>query len=186
MPPKVLVGPNIPAVDDLDFGESVPNETNSTCPSVNHASEGMDTASPEVKDWMDKKGVPDKYRDGTLGKDGGGGFLKGQTTTKVIPKGTKVFRTCGQTVIKGAVKGARADGGWWSLAEAADPVRDMALPPENPASNQVVGETTQDIEVLAGPGAPRCSNKPGGPEQIFTGLGPKGEGPMEMGLIKPL
>jgi hypothetical protein len=130
----------------------------SDCTSVNGKSESWDTASDEVKKWFTDRKVPDQYRNSTLGKDGGGGFIQGSTKVTKIPKGTIVFRWYG---------GASVPlGAWWFRHPVQDPIRDAALPPHATAKHMLVCRTKEDLEVLSGPGAPRCSNKPGGPEQL--------------------
>ena len=148
-------------------------------------SDGVGTATPEAKAWLSKN-TPKSYWDATLGKNGGGGFLAGQTVTKIIPKGTRVFRACGNVLdaAGNAVAGARVDGAWWSPAASTDPIRDLALPSNNPATNVVEAELAHDVEVLAGPGAPRCSTKPGGPEQFCLPFEPIKNGMLNVVSVK--
>lgn len=145
-----------PAVGDP--GGGLPDEHDETCPSPTHASESVDTASDEVKDFLRRK-VPEPYWNRTLGADGGGGFLRGQAAITTLPKGTQLIRYWG-----GA---APQMGCWWSRFPALSPISELALPPGCPGSQQVIGTLKEDTEVIIGPGAPRCTNKPGGTEQIY-------------------
>ena len=133
---------------------------NSKCPSPSCKSESVSTASPKVLDWLrkhDPRGT--KAYNRILGKNGGGGFIQGATTVITLKKGTKIVRYWGGD--------APEVGGWWARRGAQNPIRDMALPPNNTALNKATGELKHDVEVLSGPGAPRCSNKPGGPKQYY-------------------
>jgi hypothetical protein len=138
-----------------------PDTKSPECPSPNHQSQKLDTAPPEVKDWLnrnDKRG-PAAHK-GTLGEEGGGGFKEGTSRTRTIKKGTKVKRWGGGK--------ATQNGGWWfeESTPVVDPISEGALPPGNDASEYYEGEVIEDVEVLEGEGAPRCSNKPGGPTQL--------------------
>ena len=60
-------------------------------------------------------------------------------------------------------------GGWWFEAPLqGDPRVYAALPSFSKAAYMVKAHTKEEIQVLYGIGAPRCSNKPGGPEQILV------------------
>lgn len=131
------------------------------CRRKNSKSESTKNASSSVLKWLKKNdGRGPAAYNRILGDDGGGGFLKGSTKVQTLKKGTKVFRYCGSK--------AAEMGGWWAPSPAGNPIRDLALPPGNAATNMVAGELKHDVQVLSGPGAPRCSNKPGGPSQFYV------------------
>lgn len=138
----------------------LPNLTDATCPSPNHRSESTTTCSPAVNQWFVNKQVPVPRRDESLGIDGGGGFLRSKTTVKRLPAGTLLYRYVDSATWPW--------GGWWFLKPlSGNPCAEAALPETSAASVMVQARLKKDIEVLYGPGAPRCSNKPGGPEQVL-------------------
>lgn len=161
------------------------DKRSSKCKSVNSKSESTKTASPETKDWLNRN-TPPQFHNGTLGFKGGGGFLRGGSTTTWLQPGTTIVRYYGDIVTKsGAIRaGARLDGAWWSPAPLRDPIRGNALPPQNSARKMATAKVVKRTEVLTGPGAPRCSNKPGGPQQYCFALGPGGRGPAAQGVIR--
>jgi len=143
------------------------NVLDETCPSANWRSESYETASPEVKAWLntyitparryDAKSNKDYYND-TLGFQGGGGFLQTTTRVTVIHRGATLCRFH---------DGNLANGCWWFReAMDGDPVVYAALPPDSDPKEMVMCQTDEDIEALEGIGAPRCSSKPGGPIQL--------------------
>ncbi|MBI2901640.1 MAG: DUF4150 domain-containing protein [Planctomycetes bacterium] len=148
--------------------EKTKNEFGDDCQGENGKSESYDTASDDVKKHCrdtDKRG-PSAW-DGKLGKNGGGGFVEGSAKVEVIPKGTIVYRWFG---------GASSPmGGWWFKHPIQDPIRDAALPEGTTADHMVPAELKQDMEAVTGPGAPRCTNKPGGPSQICFPRPPGGK-----------
>lgn len=139
----------------------LPNDTDGSCPSDNHRSESTSTCSPQVTAWFDRKGVAQGYRDGTLGHHGGGGFERGKTAVRNLFAGTKLYRYVDSATWP--------YGAWWFLQPLdGDPRVLAALPTDSSASVMVQSRLKRDVDVLYGPGAPRCSNKPGGPEQVFV------------------
>jgi hypothetical protein len=129
------------------------------CPSANYRSESMESASEDVKEWLSlEENCKEKYRKSTLGIKKGGGFLKGSTRVVTISKGTLLYRYCTVGYEKGS----------WQLILPleGDPRAFAALPEDSPATYVVVSEAPENTEALIGIGAPRCSNKPGGPIQI--------------------
>jgi len=149
----------------------MPDETDdkkpvSRCPRANFNSESMKTASPEVRAWMEEQHVAVHRRDGILGADGGGGFARYQTRTGTIKKDTVIWRYFDDE--------CNPVGAWWfSQPLAGDPRVFAALPTSSRGTFVVKGIAKRDIPILVGPGAPRCSNKPGGPEQIFMASPPR-------------
>lgn len=141
----------------------VPNDVSETCPALNWRSENTKTCVPEVLDWFDRKHVPDDqndYRNKTLGGNGGGGFLTTTTRVRLLSKGTRLYRYVNDA--------SQPYGGWWFLKPLqGDPRVYAALPEDSYATEMVQATCASDVDVLYGLGAPRCSNKPGGPEQIF-------------------
>lgn len=143
--------------DELDPEDS---RDPAACTAPNTFSESMETAVPEVRAWMIEN-VPETYRDQTLGRVGGGGFLTGTARLIELPKGLRMVRAYGNK--SGAL------GCWWSLYPyAGDPRVTAALPQANSAEANAVGVVRRDTTGLIGIGAPRCSNKPGGPPQIWV------------------
>ena len=143
------------------------NVLDETCPSANWRSESYETASPEVREWLDKyitkkyrydpKSGTDYYND-TLGFAAGGGFLQTTTRVAVLAKGSTLCRFH---------DGKGADGSWWFREPIeGDPVVYAALPPGSDPKEMVMCRVNEEVEVLEGIGAPRCSNKPGGPVQL--------------------
>jgi hypothetical protein len=141
--------------------KKMPNETDSKrCPSSNFRSESTATARPNVNEWLDQQGVAQGRRDGILGYDDGGGFLCEQTRTGVLKKGSVIWRYVDE--------GGNPVGAWWfEHPLEGDPRVFAALPPGSKGTFLVKGKAKENIPILYGPGAPRCSNKPGGPVQIF-------------------
>jgi hypothetical protein len=150
--------------------KEMPDETDKKrCPSANYISESTDTAIEKVRDFLDKYvrlDVADpaerkKYWDEDLGKTGGGGFLRYHTRTATIKEGTVLWRYINY-------EKSNPVGSWWFRHPLeGDPRVFAALPKDSRGTYLVKGRARKDIEVLIGPGAPRCSNKPGGPEQIY-------------------
>jgi hypothetical protein len=162
-------------------GQALPNAPlDKACPAYNWRSESHKTASPEVIRWLkdpEKEGrtQPDEF-DKVLGFNGGGGFLVSSTRITLLPKGTILFR------YYDAAGNASNSGGWWTAQlVVGDPRQTMALPPPEPTwwnSAQSLARTRLgfDITALTGIGAPRCSNKPGGPQQWFISWGDRKKG----------
>ena len=157
-------GSDIPMPDDITSSEA--------CDAVNCRSESVATAKPEVIAWFDKHLKKRETAQGNdrweqdLGHEGGGGFLRGTTRVATLPKGTTVYRYYGPT--QNASWVSRPLGRWCSPSPIeGDPRVESALPPENGAYKMVRGEITKECDVLIGLGAPRCSNKPGGPVQYL-------------------
>ena len=145
--------------------EGLPDELAESCPSVNWRSEDVSTASPEVHAWL-QKNMSTRYRgtrDGwnyTLGSLDGGGFIAGTARVVILSKNTPLWRFYGGD--------AGPYGGWWSHeAYRGDPREFSALPPGCTGEHLVQGVAQENIEVLEGLGAPRCTNKPGGPAQLY-------------------
>ena len=137
------------------------NETSPECPSASFRSERMATVHPSVLTWFNDTKTPPGFRPDILGENEGGGFLA--TTTRVVPieKGTVLFRYFGGD--------ANALSTWWFTEPfEGDPRVFAALPVKSSADKLVKARVRKDIKVLAGIGAPRCSNKPGGPVQYFV------------------
>lgn len=137
------------------------NETSPECPSASFRSERMATVHSSVLTWFKDTKTPAGYRSDILGENEGGGFLV--TTTRVVPmaKGTILFRYFGGD--------ANPLSTWWFTEPfEGDPRVFAALPVKSSADKLVKARVKKDITVLAGIGAPRCSNKPGGPVQYFV------------------
>ncbi len=163
--------PNPPANPPIAFkgansDQKLPTELSDTCPAMNYRSESVETAHPEVITWL-KKHIPDpsirRMNVGedewgkTLGYEGDGGFLATTTRVKKLPEKTILYRYASE-------KGR--NGCWWfPQPMSGDPRVFGALPDNSPAPLLFVVITTKEIEILTGLGAPRCSNKPGGPIQ---------------------
>jgi hypothetical protein len=155
---------------DKNANQGTPDQFDQNCPSANASSESMDSLTQQAGNpgnpnqgsaqaalkWMQQ--VPGKYQNGMLGADGGGGFLPGTCGTTTVKAGTILYRYFG-----GAASGL---GRWWSTTPLNNPVMDNALPPGNTGEQVMKVTVRQDTEVLTGAGAPRCSNKPGGPPQL--------------------
>lgn len=138
----------------------LPNETDATCPAKNHRSESTTTCSPAVNQWFVDKQVAMPRRDESLGIIEGGGFVRFKTTVKHLPAGTPLYRYVDSATWPW--------GGWWFLEPLnGNPCVLAALPENSAASVMVQAHLKKDLDVLYGPGAPRCSNKPGGPEQVL-------------------
>jgi hypothetical protein len=137
--------------------------TSDECPSDNYRSESVDTVSPTVRKWFGGDDNLAKYGDGILGFEEGGGFLRSTTHVIRLPEGSVFWRYCA----KGTEKGC-----WvFFFPLDGDPRVFAALPETSPGTDLVEctflkGTTPEDRDVLVGLGAPRCSNKPGGPIQI--------------------
>lgn len=141
------------------------NERSPECPSSSFRSERIATAHPSVLKWFKDTETPQKFWSEILGEKGGGGFLV--TTTRVVPmeEGTPLFRYFGGT--------SNALSTWWFTGPfEGDPRVFAALPPDSSADQLVKARVKKKIDVLAGIGAPRCSNKPGGPVQYFVQFQP--------------
>ena len=149
-PHKVFEGSGI--------SEPLRDETSEKCPSDNHRSESIDTATDEVRAWFGSEKNLLEHGDKTLGRQGGGGFLAGTTRVVELQPGTILNRYC-------IPKGAK---GSWQLLKAleGDPRAFAALPADSPGTNMVKCRINKPVHALIGLGAPRCSNKPGGPIQI--------------------
>jgi hypothetical protein len=160
VPPKVKVKPTFNSSGGSTRKKGLPDRTGTTCPATNHNSESTSTAKKSVNDHLartDKRG-PAAHNE-TLGATGGGGFSRGTTSVRNLKAGTMLVRYYGG--------GAKAMGSWWAYgATAGDPRRDLALPRGNNASRMCKGRVKKDVKVLEGAGAPRCTNKPGGPTQV--------------------
>lgn len=172
VPAHVVLGPTVRSTphqtyqgtDDTDglADEIAPADSADpeACTADNKFSESMATVAPDVRAWVIDH-IPAQYRDATLGQDGGGGFVTGSTRLIRLPKGLRLVRAYG--------KQANPLGCWWSLYPyAGDPRVSAALPESNSAEANAVGVIREDTTGLIGIGAPRCSNKPGGPPQIWV------------------
>jgi hypothetical protein len=136
------------------------NLTDDACPSDNHRSESTATCQPAVNEWFKTKQVPIERQNTTLGSDGGGGFERHKTTVKFLPAGTPLYRYVDSATWPW--------GGWWFLQPLdGNPCVLAALPADSAATVMVKAKLKKGVHVLYGPGAPRCSNKPGGPEQVL-------------------
>jgi len=161
--------PHVAAVPPQDQGKALTNTFNESCPAEDWRSESHRTAVPEVITWLKVTGglpTPEQ-QDGVLGADGGGGFLVSTTRVSTLRKGTIVYR------YYDAGGGAKNDGGWWTTQMVTgDPRQTLALPPADPKYSNSAKSLARarigfDVTALTGLGAPRCSNKPGGPQQWF-------------------
>ena len=155
-----------PAFVSSGTTEPLPNLTDETCPSPSWRSESVSTASPEVLAWFKKYDLNgndpkvDRWNT-TLGASGGGGFLRGSTHVVTLPAGQCLYRSFDELE-----KGAPARGGWWFKKPLrGDPRVFAALPDYCPGTFMARCRVDAPIEALEGLGAPRCSNKPGGPIQ---------------------
>ena len=157
-----------PAQGAPAFGEPVRDLKDNTCPRVNYLSESYATASQEVKDWLDdpknrvRPGI--SQRNAILGYKGGGGFLRHTTRVKTLKKGQTLWRAFGCL--------ADEMGCWAGAKPVRNPIRSLALPEQNCATDWAKLKVKKDVDVLVGKGAPRCSNKPGGTEQIYVPYDP--------------
>jgi hypothetical protein len=134
------------------------DEFTAECPDPSFRSESMETAGAEVLQWLKSHDRPSGWRE-TLGADGGGGFLATTTRVTTIRAGTILYRYSGGE--------ARDIGVWWFESPFVGDARSFgALPKENFGNILVQGKVKTDVESLCGLGAPRCSNKPGGPLQF--------------------
>lgn len=175
--------PATPEAADVPLGERgqvLPNATDHSCPADNWRSESHKTAKPEVIRWLQDPAKEGKTlaekQDKILGSEGGGGFLVSTTRVSRLKKGDTIFRyydppgKCGNT------------GGWWATnLVVGDPRQTLALPPAEPNYSNSAGSLARaqigfDITALTGVGAPRCSNKPGGPQQWFISWGDRKNG----------
>lgn len=191
-PPTLHVGesgvpvPSHHGSDDPQHGWD--DELSDECPNPHHRSETLETASPEVLGWLQKyiKDPDVRFRAGgedgwkrTLGCDGGGGFLATTTRVILLTPPMKLYRYAG-----GA---GTALGSWW-FAEplAGDPRSFGALPPGNTGETLVCGKLLHPVEALTGLGAPRCSNKPGGPVQYCLPWGgpPDKDNPLKNNFVR--
>ncbi|MFT3867632.1 MAG: hypothetical protein QM715_03935 [Nibricoccus sp.] len=168
IPKKSPDAPQTYKTPTTDKPEALPNEVDDTCPAHNCRSESTDSADQEVKDWFGSAENLKNNGDWTLGNKGGGGFLTSTTRVVQLPEPRKLWRYCGGDSLE--------SGGWWSLTPLeGDPRVENALFPveaNEPTSKGGTGEKLVSCEinkptkVLMGIGAPRCSNKPGGPVQV--------------------
>jgi hypothetical protein len=139
------------------------------CPATNWRSEAISTISEEVWGWFERNDnrLPERW-DESLGQNGGGGFLAGTTTVVQLKKGMVFYRFHGTSIVKTGTVTIRPEGAWWSAdLHAGDPRAWCALPDCSSAEFLVKCQTTVDFEALYGMGAPRCTNKPGGPPQFL-------------------
>ncbi len=163
------VVPTAAAVPPPSAGQPLGNTVSDSCPSHNHRSESHQTAAPEVMEWLRETGkvLTPRKQDEILGAVSGGGFLVSTTRVSELPEGTSLFR------YYDAAGGAGNVGGWWTTQlVAGDPRQTLALPPSEPtwsnsATSLCHAQLGFGITALTGLGAPRCSNKPGGPQQWF-------------------
>lgn len=138
----------------------LPNETSETCPSRNWRSESTQTCVPEVLTWFDAKDIPVDMQDGILGHNEGGGFQATTTRVRRLEKDTVLYRYVN--------KPHEPYGGWWFFEPLkGDPRVYAALPEYSWANSMVKGKLNKPVDALYGIGAPRCSNKPGGPDQVY-------------------
>jgi hypothetical protein len=144
--------------------DPLPDAFGEGCPDANFRSEGVDTASPEVLAWL--RDNVQRYRtqrdewNYILGRLDGGGFLLRTTRVITLKPPCELWRFVG--------KPSDAYGGWWSHRVYNGDVRQFsALPPMCSGQHLIQGKVTEPIAVLEGLGAPRCTNKPGGPPQIY-------------------
>ncbi len=167
--------PATPAAADVpvsDRGNALPNTVDQSCPAHNWRSESHLTAKPEVVRWLktvDAK-LSEEEKNDVLGYKSGGGFLVKTTRISCLNKGTLIYR------YYDAQGKASNAGGWWTTdLVIGDPRQTLALPPaqsgwSNSARTLARAQIAFDIPVLTGLGAPRCSNKPGGPQQWYIAL----------------
>jgi hypothetical protein len=144
---------------------------------ANHRSESAETAAPEVRTWFAAAGITkqtDSREDKTvkidkwLGRDGGGGFMAGTTRVAELPPGTVLWRYFGSS------RGGPG-GEWWFPAPMEGDPRVFAALPEASAADRLVRATVvgpKPLTILIGMGAPRCSDKPGGPVQYMLPKAP--------------
>jgi len=136
---------------------------NPTCPNAYHRSETLASASPEVRTWLDTFETREngKFQSWLLGGDpaGGGGFLKSTTEVISVPAGITLWRYIDDPEMPW--------GSWWFFHPyEGDPRVFGALPEKSSGNVLVQGKTKEEFKALCGPGAPRCTNKPGGPPQL--------------------
>jgi len=151
------------------------NKVDDTCPSHNCRSESAKTVKESgnedaIKDFFGGEAGYKAHGNETLGCEGGGGLLASTTRVVELPEPDTLWRYCGGDGKEG--------GSWWTVAPLeGDPRVECALPPKDPNNPLSKGSTggelvacridkNKPIKVLMGIGAPRCSNKPGGPVQI--------------------
>ena len=136
------------------------SDTSDLCPSPTWRSESVKTCAPEVLRWFALKEVPVERQDNILGHTDGGGFQSTTTRVRRLEKGTVLYRYVNDPL--------EPWGGWWFLAPLqGDPRVYAALPDYSTAHSMVKGKLKKTIRALYGIGAPRCSNKPGGPDQVY-------------------
>ena len=167
--------PAIPTAADVpvsDRGNALPNTVDQSCPAHNWRSESHATARPEVVRWLktvDAK-LSEEEQNDVLGHKSGGGFLVTTTRISRLTKGTLIYR------YYDAQGKASNAGGWWTTdIVIGDPRQTLALPPaqngwSNSARTLARAQIAFDVPALTGLGAPRCSNKPGGPQQWYIAL----------------
>ncbi len=163
IPPPVIATPatwnRAPTIED---------GVSDRCPARNFRSESLKTAHQTVREWLKKETRTTAQQEQILGVDGGGGFLATTTRVSRLSKGTILYRYYDNMYARGAF----STGGWWCTAlVAGDPRQTLALPMNNRANMLAIAEVAFDTDALTGIGAPRCSNKPGGPIQWFIAYG---------------
>lgn len=145
----------------VDQNKALPNLTSDTCPAHNWRSESTETCDPSVHAWFNSHHVDASRQNPTLGSEGGGGFLATTTRVKALDPGTILYRYVNDPT--------DPYGGWWFENPLTGDPRVYAALPESSTAHRMVKATPRErITVLFGPGAPRCSNKPGGPDQILV------------------
>jgi len=136
------------------------NEISVGCPKPNFRSERVVTLEPEAREWV-KDHIKRLYWESTIGEVGGGGFLVTTTRVTQLKAGQILYRYFGGT--------AGPLSTWWFLEPLEGDPRVFAALPENCTADCLVrARVRQNITALTGIGAPRCSNKPGGPVQYYV------------------
>lgn len=161
--PAAPMSAAIPA--SLGAAAGLPDTTDETCRADNWRSESHRTASRDVLDWLSTRlwEDTDSAKDQVLGHEGGGGFLATTCRIARLPKGTEVYRYYDVMPTYSSQV-----GGWWTThLVQGDPRATLALPKGTAATKLCRARLGFDIEALTGVGAPRCSNKPGGPQQWY-------------------
>jgi hypothetical protein len=136
---------------------SLPDRLAPECPHPAFRSESTASAQPGVMSWLRRHDRPHAWED-TLGAENGGGFLSSTTRVTEVEAGTILYRYYGGN--------AKPLGVWWFFhCYAGDPKQFAALPPGCTAGYLVKARVKKPLSALMGLGAPRCTNKPGGPVQ---------------------
>ncbi len=167
-----------PEYEGTGGNEGWKDELATSCPSPNWRSENFYTCSSDVQKWClqhitawDPSASQLDTINETLGALGGGGFYMSTTRVVPLPRNTMLYRFCGsgKNIETGKEQIARPNGGWWAKGTCSgDPREYFALPPGSSAKNMVIiAIAADDLTGLEGLGAPRCTNKPGGPMQIY-------------------